>query len=261
MEDISFGSFKLHPNQFTDLIRRLRLSHTLARRSIEEEITELVSSLENFDESLISSYRNDHNLQDESSLSSFLQKRQWKYKDLEIEVFRERALFLFAEDRFGSDVEDIFLRRKSEFDKVLYSLLRVRDSGLARELWIQISEGEISFSQAASQHGEGQEARHSGLIGPVALGNLEPKALRHSLRRLQVGSVSEPEHFGEWHVLLRLEQISPAILDESMRHQLIHQELELWLQDRSTALIEGRLVDPLDYHPRYDRNSDPRSPA
>ena len=49
MEDISFGSLKLHPNQFTDLVRRLRISHALARRSIGEEITELVSSLENFE--------------------------------------------------------------------------------------------------------------------------------------------------------------------------------------------------------------------
>ena len=41
-----------------------------------------------------------------------------------------------------------------------------------------------------------------------------------------------------------------------MRSKLLHQELEVWLQERSLALIDGRVVDPLDYHPRYDRNSD-----
>ena len=61
--------------------------------------------------------------------------------------------------------------------------------------------------------------------------------------------MSEPQLFGDWYVLLRLEQILPAVLDESMRDRLLHQELEDWLQHRSLALIEGRVVDPLHYHP------------
>ena len=170
-------------------------------------------------------------------------------RDLETESLREKALFAFAQDHFGSEIEDIFLRQKHDLDQVLYSLLRVRDLGLARELWIQISESEITFAQAASQFGQGDESSHAGLIGPVALGRLQPIALRDSLRRLQVGCVSEPQLFGDWYVLLRLEQILPAVLDESMRDRLLHQELEDWLQHRSLALIEGRVVDPLHYHP------------
>ena len=106
-----------------------------------------------------------------------------------MESGRTQGLLRFAEDRFGSAIEDVFLRRKSDLDRVIYSLIRVRDPGFARELWIQISESEISFSQAATQYGEGQESRHAGLIGPLPLGELYPVELRQRLQRLKIGSV------------------------------------------------------------------------
>ena len=48
----------------------------------------------------------------------------------------------------------------------------------------------------------------------------------------------------------------PVVLDSEMRERLLMQELDTWLEQRSLALIEGRPVDPLDYHPSHDRNSD-----
>ena len=41
----------------------------------------------------------------------------------------------------------------------MYSLIHVRDPALAQELWIRIEEGETGFTEAASQFGEGPEAR------------------------------------------------------------------------------------------------------
>ena len=256
MDEFIFGSWHLSSQQLSGLVRRQNLYQLLVRRSIEEQIIDLVAKAEDYGDSQIKSFCDDNGLTDQSKVQLFLDQKQWSKEDLHIEAFRSPALISFSEDRFGSALEDIFLRKKPDLDQVLYSLLRVRDAGLARELWIQISEREISFAQAASQYGEGDESRHAGLIGPVPLGNLQPSELRQRLRRLQVGAVSEPEQFGEWYVLLRLEQILPAVLDNSMRSKLLHQEFEAWLQERSLALIDGRVVDPLDYHPRYDRNSD-----
>ena len=99
--------------------------------------------------------------------------------------------------------------------------------------------------------------RNSGMIGPIALGDLQPVELRQALRRLQVGSVSDPTRFGEWYVLLRLEQLLPAVLDSSTSQMLLQHELDIWIKERCLSLIEGAAVDPLDYHPTHDGISAP----
>lgn len=255
MQEFSFGQWTLSDHQLFGLVRRLQLTQPLAKRLIEEQIIALVDASDQLVDHQLQLFRNANSLNSDTDLQRFLLSRHWSLQDLELEAVRSEALLRFADNRFGSGLEDIFLRRKPDLDRVIYSLLRVRDSGLARELWIQISEREISFAQAASQFGEGEEARHAGQIGPVALGDLHPIELRQRLRRLQVGAVDEPQRFGEWVVLLRLEQIMPVLLDAPMRHRLLFDELEAWLQERSLALIDGRALDPLDYHPCHERDS------
>ena len=65
---------------------------------------------------------------------------------------------------------------------MIYSLLRVRDAGLARELWIRLEENETTFAEAAHQHGVGEEAQRKGVIGPMPIGLLQPEVLQEILR-------------------------------------------------------------------------------
>ena len=119
-------------------------------------------------------------------------------------------------------------------------------------MWIQISEGEVSFSQAATQYGEGPEASRGGIIGPISLGSLEPPSLVQVLRQLRPGEVHKPQQIGEWLVLLRLENLNPAVLDSTMRLRLINEQLDEWLTLRVKKLLAGDGVEPLHYHPSHE---------
>ena len=45
-------------------------------------------------------------------------------------------------------------------------------------------------------------------IGPIPIGVLQPEVLQEILRRLRPGELSAPRQIGEWHVLMRLEQLN-----------------------------------------------------
>ena len=60
---------------------------------------------------------------------------------------------------------------------MIYSLLRVKDYALARELWIRLEEDETTFAEAAREFGEGPEADRQGVIGPMPIGSLKPVLL------------------------------------------------------------------------------------
>ena len=60
----------------------------------------------------------------------------------------------FMRERFGPKAEARFLERKSELDQVVYSLLRLGSSFLARELYLQIESGESNFADLAKRYAE-----------------------------------------------------------------------------------------------------------
>ena len=123
-------------------------------------------------------------------------EKGWTLVDLQLHVMRPEALRRFAAQRFGPGLEDRFLGFKGGRDQVIYSLLRVRDSGLARELWIRLEEGEITFAEAASTFSEGPEAHRKGVMGPMEIGTLQPQTLQDLLRGLRPGEICSPKIYG-----------------------------------------------------------------
>ena len=114
----------------------------------------------------------------DQTLAQVLEARGWSERDLDLHLLRPEALRRFAKQRFGPGLEDTFLASRGGRDEVIYSLLRVRDFGLARELWIRLEEGETTFAEAAHQHGVGEEAQRKGVIGPMPIGLLQPSVLQ-----------------------------------------------------------------------------------
>lgn len=224
-----------------DLVRRMELEPQLLRRRIEEEIALLVPIT---DEDLSTAEKE---LLGDQDRSAWLESKHWTAEDLTLHLRRPLALQRYAQQQFGPGLEELFLAAQGNRDEVIYSMLRVRDRGLAWELYLRLAEGELTFPEAASHFGEGPEAQRKGVIGPVGIGLLHPPVLREWLRALQPGALRAPEHLGEWHLILRLEQLSPARLDDAMRQTLLDEQLNAFLDDRVTKLLAGEPVEPLHY--------------
>ena len=64
-----------------------------------------------------------------------------------------------------------------------------------------------------------------------------------------------PIHLGEWHVLLRLESLQPARLDDDMKKHLLNVQLNAFLEERVQRRLKGEFLPQLDYDPSYDSSS------
>ena len=228
------------------LIRRCEITDVLLRRREEELITKLVPLEPQALEDAISNLIGNHERE------SWLLQRGWTEDDLRLCAARPLALDLFAQQRFGPGLEEAFLSSRGAHDEIVYSLLRVRDAGLSRELYLRLAEGEIAFPEAARQFSEGPEACHQGLIGPIRLEQLQPQELVDALRGLQPGELAKPLSLGGWHVILRLEHFSSARLDDSTRQTLLHEQLDAFLVERVKSLKAGNVVEALCYETDAD---------
>lgn len=225
------------------LVRRMELTSSLIRRQLEEQIIELVALPSDWLDKAVVDIRGDQ------MLDSFLAQKGWSESDLLTHVARPEALRRFAAQRFGPGLEDCFLSSKGGRDQVIYSLLRVKDAGLARELWIRLEEGEITFAEAASTYSEGPESYRKGVMGPMEIGSLQPQTLQDLLRGLRPGEICSPKLLGQWHVLLRLEQLTPARFDDQLRLRMQDEALDQFLTNRVTRILAGEAdqLEPLHY--------------
>lgn len=224
-----------------DLLRRLELMPALLRRQQEELIIQLVPLSDEW----VSEQR--QQLLTQQELDTFLQAKGWTSEDLDLHIRRPEALNRFAQQQFGPGLEETFLASKGGRDEVIYSLLRVRDPALARELWIRLEENETTFAEAAAQFSEGPEAQRKGVMGPMRIGDLQPPQLADWLRSLRPGQLLPPQQLGEWQVLLRLESLNPVRLDEAMRNRLLQERLDAFLERRVQQLLAGESLEPLHY--------------
>lgn len=152
-------------------------------------------------------------------------------RDLDLMAARSWQWLKWCRERWGADLQTIFLKRKAEFDRVTYSMLRLLDGELASELHLQIKEGEASFSKLASQFSGGPEKLTGGLLGPVPLSQLHP-ALAKLLQVSQPGQIWPPKQLEGWWVVVRLEILQAATLDPPLQERLLLDEGDHYLQER-----------------------------
>lgn len=151
-------------------------------------------------------------------------------------VLKTIKLDRFKQTVFGNRVDSYFLQRKSQLDRVVYSILRVKDVHLAQELFFRIRNGEATFAELVRQYSGGEEADLGGLVGPHEMSVPHP-ALAQKLISLKAGELSAPMQISDWFIIIQLEKHLPAQLDKTMRVRLTDELYEQWIQDRLNQLV------------------------
>lgn len=152
-------------------------------------------------------------------------------KRLEIIATTELRIEKLKLATWGSKLESLFLQYKPQLDKVLYSLLRIQDAEIAQELYFRIKAGEQSFADCAKEYSQGQEAQTGGLLGPVPLSQPHP-AIAQKLSISQPGQLWTPIKLENWYVIIRLEKLVAAQLDDTTRTMLLNHLFEQWLAEQ-----------------------------
>ncbi len=149
-------------------------------------------------------------------------------EQLETLATRELRIEKFKQATWSSKTESYFLSHKSQLDKVIYSLLRTQDAEVAQELYFRIKAGEQSFAECASKYSQGIEAQTGGIVGPVPLSQPHP-AIAQKLAISQLGQLWPPMRLENWVLIVRLEKLIPAQLDDVTRSTLVNHLFEQWL--------------------------------
>jgi parvulin-like peptidyl-prolyl isomerase len=168
--------------------------------------------------------------------SEEVRQRWLEQNNLTDEKFRAMAIRQFKLEKFkqitwGGDLDAYFSQRKSQLDRVIYSLIRTNDIGIAQEIYFRIQAGEQTFGELAREYSQGPEAQTNGLVGPVELQSIHPM-LAKILASTQPEQLLPPTQLENWIVIVRLEKLLPSQLDGTVKQRLLNERFQAWLKEK-----------------------------
>ncbi|MFM2305253.1 MAG: hypothetical protein RLZZ135_2666 [Cyanobacteriota bacterium] len=147
---------------------------------------------------------------------------------------------------WGRKIASYYLTRKSQLDRVVYSIVQVEDSAIAQELFFRIQSGEKTFAELAFKYSQGSAALDGGKLSPIPFAKLHP-AISSQIVHLRPGQLSRIFTIDNFYVFVRLEELIPARFDDRLRQSLLDELFERWLQERIASeigFISAQLVSP-----------------
>jgi parvulin-like peptidyl-prolyl isomerase len=235
----------LTPDQ-VELLAQHRMIKPLLRQMVIAGLAAEVSIPAEAGAQALASFMQDQGLETDEQLAAFLRLNLLHREELEQQLIQPLRLQRYVADHFLPKAEARFLQRKTQLDRVVYSLLRLEDAGLARELYLRINEGESDFAELAARYAEGPERTTRGVVGPVPLMQAHP-VLAERLRTGTPGVLLEPFRIEKWWLVVRLETYSPATLDDDtaqqMARELFEESVEEAVQQRINDLIPLRFPE------------------
>jgi parvulin-like peptidyl-prolyl isomerase len=170
-----------------------------------------------------------HQLDAPGSIETWLQLNHLTHDELEAVALRSMRIAKFQRHTWGSQLESYFLQRKASLDRVVYSLIRTHDRGLAQELYYRLQDNPGAFAELAQQFSQGAENQTGGRIGPVPLSQPHP-AIGQLLVVSQAGQIWSPRRIDEWFAIVRLEQLEPMRFDAAVEQYLLDELFEIWVR-------------------------------
>ena len=210
------------------LLRRHNLLKPLLKAEILSKTVETIDLSTEQRDQIWNNFKSTNQLENTESLETYLKNNGLKENDLHWQLELPTRVNLYSQEHFQHKAEARFLARKEQLDQVVYSLLRIQDGYLARELYLRISGGEANFADLAADYSQGPEAKTKGIVGPVPMTQAHP-AVSERLRTSQPGQLFQPFRVNQWWLVVRLERYEAAQFDDHTRQRMAQELFQEWL--------------------------------
>lgn len=174
-------------------------------------------------------YRKAHDLHEAAETEEFL-RRAGLGEDGFSAYCQAQALRLAVRDHLGTEerVHEHFMAHLNAFDRARISRIVVDEEELANELRMRIAEDSEDFHKLAREHSREEETRPAGgYAGVVHREDLDYEAAARVFSA-PPGSLVGPLAQGEQHVLILVEEVLKAHLDDELREEIKDRLLAEW---------------------------------
>ena len=234
-------------DELNRLMRQQGLCLAVAQAAVLDEIAQVISLPHDEENQWIAAWLRNQGVDSDDQLALWLQRKGWTQADLRYFATKGARLQVFKQLMFVDEVELRFLERKLQLDQVTYSLIRVKEGALAQELYHRLHDDQEDFASLAAAYSQGPERQTGGRIGPVPLAQAH-EVVANQLRISQAGQLWPPLFLVNIWLIIRLDHLEPARLDDDIKQVLLDDLFDDWLDQRVAQLLAGEEPLPLRHH-------------
>ena len=245
MKKIKIADIEITSDQLPYVLQDLDLFPLLTKRLIERLNCSNIRPSDEEQYQNLQLFLSREKIYSDSDLNKWLEINNISEKELSLKLYKLLQVEKFKRNKFESKVESIFMSRKDNLDKVMYSLFRTKEKAKAIEIHLKIEEEEGTFADLASDFSEGIERQINGLIGPIEIGRINIQ-IAERLKISKKGQLWDPFQVDDWWVLLRLEKLLPAKLDERTRNSIIQDLYDEWINGQVKESMNSLIIDNCD---------------
>jgi len=226
--------------EITELLIKNQLLEVLIKKELLSEVIENIELTKEENDNIREMIFDKEKLSNESEFDEWLKKNNTSKEDFFNDISKPIRINKYCLNHFSHGTETIFLERKDMLSTVTYSLIRVQDFFHAQEIYLRINEEPQKFGDLAKQFSLGSEKNSQGHVGPIQIAKGHP-TMTQMLKTSRVGEVNKPFRVEEFWIVLRLESINEAKLDENMKLELSKQLFEEDLSEKTNIEISNLL--------------------
>jgi len=214
-------------DEFINLLRKNNLLNQFLRNFITNIICSKVDLNINVDE-INKDFCKQNNLLDEKALLQNLTIKGINMDDHKRNLENAEKIKIIASQEFSKNAETEFINSKTLLDQYTYSLITVKESDLAHELYLQLDSEEAEFSSLAKKYSMEGSTNKMGVIGPQSLSSVHP-ILKEKLLTAKKGELLNPFRVDSWWAIVRLEEKIEAKLDDFTRQKITLSLFDKWV--------------------------------
>jgi len=225
---VSIQQTKAKAEPVTRIISSLGKYNLLPQLQREVMIDDAISSIQCSSEEIETAYQQIIKTKQMKSNEAFLtncQQSETAKKQICESITRKLKITKFKQATWGQEIASYFISRKQNLDRVVYSEIVLENEGLATEIYFRLLGKEQSFTELAFEY---QKPDIYRVYDQMKTCPLDSK-MAQLLIKYQPGEILRPINCNNVYRVIRFEQILPAVLDESMHHQLLDELYEAWL--------------------------------
>lgn len=251
MELSNFHGIAIDPKEIIELLQQKMKLKKVCQKVVCEKIIERAASSRNITvspdeiEAEAEEIRRAKRLEKASDTIAWLEEEMNTIEEWETAIRKRLLANKLAHNLFNKEVEVYFAQNRLDYEQFILYQLVVPYEKLARELFYQIEEEEISFFQAAHLYDIDENRRYvCGYEGKVHRWNFSPDIAAAIFKTpISINEIIGPLKSDLGYHLFKIEAYIPAELTSERSQEIIDRLFQQWLDSELNYAIHSQKLN------------------
>tara|TARA_B100000965_G_scaffold400371_1_gene422142 strand:+ start:152 stop:853 length:702 start_codon:yes stop_codon:yes gene_type:complete len=182
-------------------------------------------------------YKKSHKLESDEDFEHHKQIRFYTDESIRYNIELPFKQYKFCKEMFGESLYTNYLKYKSFFDIVTYSIIRVDSESKSKEIYLQLKDDKRVFSELVNKYSQGPERKSQGIIGPIRLNQGHPLLQKQIIQNKDL-CFSQPFKIDSKWIIIKVENFIESKLDDFVEKEIYKIELENFLKEEIKKYLE-----------------------